>query len=239
MGGLRIIAGWTIVLGLVACLGCGQHSANPVVVSKALSKSAEKYLRVPTDGPYGGSAPPEAVVPFGTRIPAGMPITVRLHEPLSSANARPGQVFEGIVDENVILDGQVLLERGSPVRGRVVESAARHLGRTPGYLRLALTEVSVDGKPRPIRTYGDFFKGAGSVRRSIANNFPGERLVAETAVLSRSGATDADDVQSAEAIAPPRVADVRLGVNRRLTFHLLEPLSLFPTGAYPFSAIRP
>jgi|GEM_PF-3389611 hypothetical protein len=233
-----------MVLGLVASLGCGQNTAKPAAASAALSKSAEKYLRVPTDGGEGsnaesGQGPAGAVLPFGTRIPAGTALMVRLLEPLSSANARAGQVFEGTVDEDVVLDGQLLMERGTRVRGQVVESAARRPGRTPGYLRLTLTEVAIEGKARPVRTYSDFFKGAGAVRRSVANAFPGERLVAETAVLSRDGAAGAEEGKAPEVLAAPKPADVQLSVDRRLTFHLLEPISLFPGRAHPISVLRP
>jgi hypothetical protein len=211
---------------MVASVGCGQHSASPAAAAEAPVKSVEKVLQLHPEIPEGEPPRLSGVVPFGTRIPAGTAITVRLVEPLSSENAGTGQAFEGIVDENVTLDGQVLMEHGTPVRGRVVESSARRVNRAPGFLRLTLTEASIGGKSMPVRTYSAFFKGAGSRRRSVANSFPGERLVADTAVLNRASGADDEDQSGPEIIEVPKAADVRLGVERRLTFHLLEPLSV-------------
>lgn len=149
-------------------------------------------------------------------------------EPLSSANARANQPFDGVLDEDVALDGQTLLERGTAVRGRVVECASKRSSRGPGYLRLTLTEISVDGQAKTVRTYTRFLKGAGSVRRSVASSFPGERLVADTAVLDRESAGESRDADEPDTIVPKaaKAADVQLGADRRLTFHLLEPLSV-------------
>jgi hypothetical protein len=241
VGGLRLLFFGAIVLGLVAGLGCSQRSANPVLASASFTKSAEKLLQPPPEVPGTGLLQTSAVVPFGTRIPAGTPIVVRLLQPLSSATARAGQVFAGVVEEEVSLDGQVLMERGTAVRGRVVESSPRRSSHAPGYLRLSLTEVSMDGKPLPVRTYSSFFKGAGSAHRSVAGPFLGERLVANTAVLSGMPGADVEEDDGPEITVVPKAADAQLGVERRLVFHLLEPLSLFPNRAGTFlrdSSIR-
>jgi hypothetical protein len=239
VGGLRILSFGVVVLVLAAGLGCGQRSANPVLASGNIQRSAEKLLQPPPEVASAGLPQSSAVVPFGTRILAGTPIVVRLLQPLSSANAQAGQSFEGVVDEDISLDGQVLVERGTPVRGRVVESSSRRSSHAPGYLRLALTEVSMEGKPVPVRTYSDFFKGPGAARRSVAGSFPGERLVANTAVLSRTRAADAGEGEGPEVVVVPKAADAQLGVERRLTFRLLEPLSLFPKRTGTLSEARP
>ena len=220
---MRIISLGVVSLALVACLACGQRLVNPATAVS--SNAADRFLRLPTKVPESENLGSSLVVPFGRRVPAGTPITVRLLQPISSASARVGQTFEGVMDDNIVLDGQILVERGARVRGRVVESSARRVNHSPGYLRLALAEIAIDGRTRVLRTYTDFFKGPGSTRRSMANSFPGERLVAETQVLSRVPGTD-EDGDSPEIIVPPKASDVHLGVDRRLTFRLLEPLSL-------------
>jgi hypothetical protein len=195
--------------------------------SQTPERSVDKFPHLRTAVPENDVPSSTAVVPFGTRLPAGTLLAVRLLEPLSSANAHADQAFEGVLDEDVTLDGQTLLEHGTPVWGRVVESAPKRSSRGPGYLRLTLTEISIGGKPRPVRTYSSFLKGAGSVRRSVVNSFPGEHLVADTAVLDRALSPGEDpDGDEPEVIVVPKAADVRLGVERRLAFHLLEPLSV-------------
>jgi hypothetical protein len=234
VGGLRILSFGIVVLVIAAGLGCGQRSANPALTSENIQRSAEKLWQPPPEVPSIGLPQSSAVVPFGTRIPAGTAIIVRLLQPLSSANARAGQVFDGVVDEEISLDGQILMERGTPVRGRVVESSAKRSGHAPGYLRLSLTEVSLEGKPVSVRTYSNFFKGAGAARRNVAGPFLGERLVADTAVLSRMPGAAVEEDDGPEITVVPKAADAQLGVERRLVFHLLEPLSLLPNRAGTF-----
>jgi hypothetical protein len=227
VGGWRHISVVTLALALAGSMGCGQHSASPGITAGTPDKATDRFLHLRTEVPESAPSTSTAVVPFGTRLPAGTLLTVRLIEPLSSADAHADQAFEGVLDEDITLDGQTLLEHGTPVRGRVVESAPKRSGRGPGYLRLTLTEISIDGKPKPVRTYSNFLKGAGSVRRSVVNSFPGERLVADRAVLDRGLRPGEDsDADEPEGIVVPKAADVRLGVERRLSFHLLEPLSV-------------
>jgi hypothetical protein len=230
VGGWRHISVVTLALALAGSVACGQHSAAPGVGSETLVRSVDKFPRLRTAVPENDVLPSTAVVPFGTRLPAGTLLTIRLMEPLSSANAHADQPFAGVLDEDVTLEGQTLLERGTTVRGRVVECASKRFNRGPGYLRLTLTEISIDGQAKPVRTYSSFLKGAGSARRSVVNSFPGEHLVADTAVLDRAAqAGESPYADEPDVIVFPKVAkaaDVQLGVDRKLIFHLLEPLSV-------------
>jgi len=223
--GKRTTASLIVLVSLFTFWGCGQRSATPALT--APSTSFGKYLPSSAEIQLEDSHPSNSSVPFGTRIPAGTQISIRLSEPISSATARPFDAFEGVVEEAVTLDGQTLLERGARVRGKVVESGSKRSTHAPGYLRLMLTDISVDGHLRPVRTYTAFFKGAGTLRRSMVSAFPGERLVADTAVLGRAPRPDgALDSELSDFTQTPKPSDIRLGVDRRLSFHLLDPLSL-------------
>ena len=221
----RTAATLILLVSLVTFWGCGQHSAAPALNVVAASRSLAKYLPSSSEIQPDVSHPSNSSVPFGTRIPAGTQLTIRLADPISSATAHPYDAFEGVLEEAVMVDGQTLLERGARVRGKIVESASKRSTHAPGYLRLVLTDIAVDGRLRPVRTYTSFFKGAGTVRRSLPSTFPGERLVADTAVLGRAprpvSESDSDDLSQT-----PKPSDIRLGVDRRLSFHLLDPLSL-------------
>ena len=221
----RTTATLIVLVSLLIFWGCAQRSTTPALNAEAASRSLGKYLPSGAEIQPDDSHPSNTSVPFGTRIPAGTRITIRLSDPISSATAQPYDTFEGALEEAVTLDGQTLLERGTRVRGKVVESGSKRSTHAPGYVRLVLTDISVDGRLRAVRTYTSFFKGAGTVRRSVTSTFPGERLVADTAVLGRAprpdGALDSEDFTQT-----PKPSDIRLGVNRRLSFHLLDPLSL-------------
>ena len=227
MRGNRTAAVLILFVSLLIFWGCGQHSPAPVLNAEGPSRSLGKYLPSSADFQLDDSHPSNSSVPFGTRIPAGTQITIRLAEPISSATAHRNDAFEGVVEESVTLDGQTLVERGARVRGKVVESASKLSTHAPGYLRLVLTDISVDGRLRPVRTYTSFFKGAGTLRRSMLSAFAGERLVADTAVLGRAPRLDsALDSESSDFTQTPKPSDIRLGIDRRLSFHLLDPLSL-------------
>ena len=225
MRGKRTTATLILLVSLLIVSGCEQHSATPSLNAEAQSRSIGKYLPSSGEIQPDDSHPSNSSVPFGTRIPAGTQIAIRLLEPISSATAHPYDAFEGVLDDPITVDGQTLLERGARVRGKVVESASKRSTHAPGYLRLMLTDISVDGRLRAVRTYTSFFKGAGAVRRSVPSTFPGERLVADTAVLGRAPRLDSA-LNSDDLTQTPKPSDIRIGVDRRLSFHLLDPLSV-------------
>jgi hypothetical protein len=81
-------------------------------------------------------------------IPAGALLTVRLRVPLVAGSGS----FEALLDEPVMVDGNILISRDAIVRGEV-ESA--HVSKTSpdrGYVRLTLSSVQVDGVSVPIQT---------------------------------------------------------------------------------------
>jgi hypothetical protein len=69
---------------------------------------------------------------------AGMLITIRINEALSSNLNSKGDVFSGTLDRPLIADGFVIAERGAHVRGEVVES--RGAGRD-SELSIRLREI--------------------------------------------------------------------------------------------------
>ena len=79
--------------------------------------------------------------PAGTRstlvtVPAGTVLRVELKDYLSSHTSQVGQRFYGSIDQDVAADGQVAIERGSVVVGRVSEAEpAKKIG---GRARLSL-----------------------------------------------------------------------------------------------------
>ena len=71
-------------------------------------------------------------------VPQGTSITVRLQDPLSSRYSVPGQRFDAVLDEPIVVDNQVVVPAGSVVTGHV--TSARRSGRLrhPGELGLTL-----------------------------------------------------------------------------------------------------
>src|SRR5215472_1985832 len=70
-------------------------------------------------------------VPFSAKkseplqIPAGTPIAVRMQSSVSSASAEPGERFEAVLDEPLVIDGRTVAPVGTPVSGRVSQRRNR------------------------------------------------------------------------------------------------------------------
>ncbi len=75
------------------------------------------------------------------RLPEGTRIPVRLMEQISSASVRDSDPVNLAVVEDVVVDGQVVIRQGTPVRGVIVEAAAkRRMGRA-GRLSYTVNET--------------------------------------------------------------------------------------------------
>jgi hypothetical protein len=216
-------------LGLVAAVGCDRQATVPVVTSEALSSPDDARLPFDREAQKDGISPTSSVIPPGAQLPAGTPITVRLRTPLSSATAKSKDKFEAVLDEPIIVNQRVLAKRGTVVTGRVIEACSRARSQGPGYIRLALSAIVIEGKLAAVRTSSDFLKGAGPARRRVMT--PGNEGEFMGAASSGSGPAlgNAVVVGNSSATAPlSRPRDVTIGQERTLTFRLIEPLPLNP-----------
>lgn len=119
---------------------------------------------VPADRPSSSG------MPFRTRshsnahsLPAGTLITVRLDSSLPISRVRAGDSFSASLAGPVTVDGDTAIDRGTPVSG-CVESAQLAVDRPglspdPGFLRLTLRTVTVDGSTLALQTSSLFAKG--------------------------------------------------------------------------------
>jgi hypothetical protein len=156
-----------------------------------------------------GVSPSQSMIPSTTRLPEGTPIPIRLQSALSSASAHAGDSFYGFVDDAVMVDGQTLVGSGTPATGRVLEAKAatnsRESSQEPGYLRIVLVSLNVDGKPVAIETSSIFAKGGSRQERNPST------AGAATKVRGRD-----------------REKDIVFGVDRRLDFRLAQTADLQP-----------
>jgi len=216
-------------LGFVTAVGCDRQSTVPVVTSEALSSPDEARLPFDREAQKDGISPTSSVIPPGAQLPAGTPITVRLRSPLSSATANAKDKFEAVLDEPIIVNERVLAKRGTVVTGRVIEARSRARSQGPGYVRLALSAIMIDGKPTTVRTSSNFLKGAGPGRRRAMPPGSEGELMGAAASGNEPTLGNAVVVGNSSGSAPlssPR--DVTIGQERTLTFRLIEPLPLNP-----------
>jgi len=120
-------------------LGC---SRDPVTTS---ADSIAKPGGV-TDAAKPNAEPARTVIPAGTRL------HVELLEAVGSDKNRPGDSFTGTLAEPVVIEGKTVLEKGTRVRGLVLD--AKESGRVKGRasIQLTLTDVVRDGRSLNIST---------------------------------------------------------------------------------------
>jgi len=140
-----------------------------------------------------------AVAAAEWQIPAGTLIPVRLRSPVSSATASSGDRFAAILDEDIEVNGKMAVARGTRVTGIVL--AARRASRlqAPGYLRIALASMKLNGEQIHLQTSSIFVQGASNTRSNLMMVASGTRHTS-------------------------RREEADLGVERRLTFRLVQPL---------------
>jgi hypothetical protein len=214
--------------------------ALAVVLALAAGCGRQPGAQAPDDGASGDGQPPFASGKAGisptaaltpASLPAGTPITVRLQAAISSATAHSGDAFEAALDDPIVVDEQTIVPRGAAVTGRVV--AAKSSGRLqdPGYLRLTLATIEINGKALPVQASSIFVKGGSHEKRNLgmigggagAGALIGGLAAGGKGALIGSAVGAAGGTGAAYATGKK---DVGFSPERRLTFRLAQPLPL-------------
>ncbi|HEX4485155.1 MAG TPA: hypothetical protein VH088_02745 [Terriglobales bacterium] len=155
------------------------------------------------------------LAPLLAEVASGTPIQVRLESSLSSAHAMAGDSFQAVLDEPLIWKGQTIAPKGSLLRGKVLEAKPSEPSREAGYLRLALTSISIESKVWPLQTSSVFVKGATYER--------------EATILPVQLASSSKNLVPAVTIQPQHIQvrdDAGISATRLLTFHLSQPVTV-------------
>jgi len=186
-----------------------------LVLMMGLALACGKATGVPDDGrqsvddsqkvPFELESQPAAHLTTGLpqpsgSLPEGTAITIRLLKTFSSAQVHGGDHFEGTLEDPISIAGRNVIPRGAAVTGRILAAKASGRKHDPGYLRIALTSLSVDGKSMPIETSSLFVKGGTRDR---------------TSSIPSGGNAFASETQ-----------EVSFDAERRLTFRLAQALEL-------------
>jgi hypothetical protein len=86
----------------------------------------------------------------GITIPVDTSVTIRMIDSVNSETSRLGETFRASVDEPVFVNGQEVIPRGADVLTKLVEDqkSGRIQGRT--VLTLALSTITVNGRPMDV-----------------------------------------------------------------------------------------
>jgi len=123
----------------------------------------------PSNYPQGNYPPPNQPVPPTVKLPAGVFVTVRIDQMLSSDKNQPGDGFSATLVRPLIADGVIIAQRGQLIGGKVTET--QKAGRVKGvsHLGVQLTDLTlVDGQQLPIKTELTSLKGPTSNGRDAA-----------------------------------------------------------------------
>ncbi len=186
----------------------------PVILLAGCSKSNPSISAVPpATEPVEQTQP--APAPANLVIPKGIALHVRLDEAVNTRRNRAGDQFHASLAEPLVLNGKMLLPRGTPITGHVTESQAS--GRLEGRAELALTLDSfrLEGKDYRVRT--------GSIDRVSASHK--KRNIALIGGGSGLGAVIGAIAGTAGAAATGK-REVGLAAESLLTFSLQAPVEL-------------
>lgn len=193
---MRWAGRWTWVFLGFALLLEPACSRQPSLLTPA--EKAQSPLPFDSSSRSDGISPTQAFA--SASIPAGQAIVIRLQSPVSSVHAHLGDQFQAVLEEPIVVQGQTLAPSGTEITGRVVAARVSE-PREPGYLRLTLSAIMLNGKPMEVHTSSVFSKGG-----------PRERPKKGPGAESTRNPASANDVQ--------------FSTGRRLTFHLIQPLPL-------------
>lgn len=158
---------WVWVVPALLLAGCSKPSSiNPSAQVPADSSQAAVQA---TDA--GGSARPSPAEPGRAAemiIPRGTAVHVRIDETVDTKRNRAGDQFRASLAEPIMVDGRMVVPRGTPFLGHVTESQAS--GRLEGRAMLALTldSFELQGKDYRVRTRSIDRVSTAHKKRNIA-----------------------------------------------------------------------
>jgi hypothetical protein len=130
-----------------------------VITPPSAPRQGDQPVRTVAEPP---PPPPEPVV---VQVPAGAVLEVRLAESLSTSSNESGDRFETILDQDLIVDGEVVARQGTLVRGRLLESVESGKVKGRARMELTLTHIDLGGEQRLIRTNSIALEAEGTQSR--------------------------------------------------------------------------
>src|SRR6478752_598991 len=120
------------------------------------------------------------------KLPAGTLLTVRLKTSVYASTSPSEGSFEAVVEQPVVMDGNIIIPKGANVAGRVESAQTSRIKPNRGYVRLALQSVDIGDRRVALQTASLFAREAplGSQPISVIHLEQGRRLtfrLAETA----------------------------------------------------------
>jgi hypothetical protein len=173
-----------LLIGLFACSGTSEEAQQPAqqslsdpVQSEAASLPDELQLGAGAEVSSPPAEPQELVnesvateplsppEPVTIRVPVGAVLEVRLAEPMSTRTHKAGDEFVAILDQDVVVDGEVVFPEGAKAYGTLL--AAEGSGRVEGRaeMTITLTELRLREEPLRVKTGNITIQAEGTQSR--------------------------------------------------------------------------
>lgn len=147
--------------------------------------SAQPEPATPAPAPEPATPPqPRAVT---VQVPAGTVVTIRMIDSVDSEKHRAGQVFHASLEEPLMVNGEVIAERGADAYVKLIEakSAGRLAGRSE--LRLQLIRLVVDGRSYAVESSTYEQVGGSRGKRTAATVGAGAAIGAAIGAIAGGG----------------------------------------------------
>lgn len=155
MWGWAQIAGLTVLALLPLTTACSKQPS--AFASNSPPPASSPQLPFDRQAADKGVSPTAGfVIP---EIPLGTHLVVGLDSPLSSAQAHSGDSFAARLAQPVVVQGRTVVESGAAVTGKVIAGKAGISAEKPGFLRVTLSAININGQTVPVETSSVFAKG--------------------------------------------------------------------------------
>lgn len=204
-------------------LATGTRAEFPIGDVEGVDFAARTPPRLPPDP---GGAPPPVTVPAWTVV------NVRLVDPIDVDASRAGMQFRGVVDDPVMLSGNVVIPRGA---GAVLQAVhVQQSGTMKGRdkITLKLNSISFGGRVYQVVSHYVEAKGQGEGKRTARTVGGGVGLGAIVGGIAGGGDGAAVGALvggvTGAAIASAGVEHLRLPAESRLQFQLSAGVTIRP-----------